>query len=85
MNMKTVRIIISLVLIGIFPLTSMASIEVVGSLRHVHKGNKGDVYKGEIKINNSGDTDQEVRIYQTDLLYNYEDYTFYDDPVTHSR
>jgi len=64
---------------------SIASIEVVGSLRHVHKGMRGDVYKGEIKINNSGDNDQEVRIYQTDLLYNYEDYTFYDDPVTHGR
>jgi len=83
--MKTTKLFLTFLLISIFPLISIASIEVVGSLRHVHKGMRGDVYKGEIKINNSGDTDQEVKIYQTDLLYNYEDFTFYDEPVTHSR
>jgi len=65
--MKTTKLFLTFLLISIFPLISIASIEVVGSLRHVHKGMRGDVYKGEIKINNSGDTDQEVKIYQTDL------------------
>lgn len=83
--MRTIKLFFALFLIAFLPSLSFASIEVVGSLRHINKGIKGDVYKGEIKIQNSGETDQEVRIYQTDLLYNYEDFTFYDEPVTHSR
>ena len=83
--MKTIKFIFAYLLICIFPLISLASIEVVGSLRHINKGVPGDVYTGEIKIQNSGDTDQEVRIYQTDMLYNFEDYTMYDAPVSHPR
>ncbi len=83
--MKTIKLFFAYLFISILPLFSIASIEVVGSLRHIHKGISGDVYKGEIKIQNSDDLDQEVRIYQTDLLYNFEDFTFYDEPVTHNR
>lgn len=83
--MKTIKLSFILFLIGLFPLISIASIEVVGSLRHINKGIVGDVYKGEIKIQNSGDLEQEVRIYQTDLLYDYEDFTYYNDPVSHKR
>lgn len=83
--MKTIKLSITFLLIGLLPLFSNASIEVVGSLRHINKVALGDVYKGEIKIQNSGDVEQEVRIYQTDLLYNYEDFTYYNDPVSHDR
>jgi len=83
--MRTIQLFFAFFLITLIPLVSVASIEVVGSLRHINKGEKGDVYKGEIKIQNSGNTDQEVKIYQTDLLYNYEDFTYYNDPVSHDR
>jgi len=83
--MRTIQLFFAFFLITLIPLISVASIEVVGSLRHINKGEKGDVYKGEIKIQNSGNTDQEVKIYQTDLLYNYEDFTYYNDPVSHDR
>ena len=83
--MNRIKLFIVFFLIALFPLLSTASIEVVGSLRHINKGIQGDIYKGEIKIQNSGDTDQEIKIYQTDLLYNYEDFTFYNDPVSHNR
>lgn len=83
--MKTIKIITALIVMNILAISSFASIEVEGSLRHIHKGAPGEVYSGEIKIRNSGESDQEVRVYQTDLLYNYEDFTFYDDPVSHSR
>lgn len=66
-------------------LNSFASIEVIGSLRHINKVAKGSVYTGEIKIQNSGEADQEVKVYQTDLLYNYEDFTYYNEPVSHLR
>lgn len=63
-------------LISLLPVVSMASIEVVGSSRHIHTGVQGDVYKGEIKIHNSAETDQEVKIYQKDLLNNYDSISF---------
>lgn len=68
-----------------FTATAFASVEVLGSLKHVHQAKPGDVIKGEIKIQNNDPTDQEVRIYQTDLLYNHEDQTFYDEPGAHKR
>ncbi len=83
--MKTIKLIAALIFMNILTLTSYSSIEVEGSLRHIHKGIPGDTYSGEIKITNNSDIEQEVRIYQTDLLYNYEDFTYYDDPVSHNR
>lgn len=60
--------------------TTQASVEVIGSLRQVYNTKPGDVVKGQILIQNSDSIDQEVRIYQTDLLYNFRDQTFYDEP-----
>ncbi|MCX6256437.1 MAG: hypothetical protein NTW49_00815 [Bacteroidia bacterium] len=67
------------------PCILSATIEVVGSLRQVQTGNPGDTYKGQITMQNTGDSPQEVKIYQTDLQYNYEDQTYYEDPVSHNR
>ncbi|MBN2615932.1 MAG: hypothetical protein JXR71_09590 [Bacteroidales bacterium] len=83
--MKFNNFFLTCLLLLILPFTSKASIEVVGSLRHVHKGAAGDVYNGEIKIQNTGATDQEIKVYQTDLLYDYKDFTYYDTPVSHKR
>lgn len=84
-NIKVILSFTLLLFLINIPVILKASLEIEGSLRHIHKGVKGEVYKGEIKIHNSDKTNQEVKIYQTDLLYNYKDFTFYDDPVTHSR
>ena len=83
--MKFNNFFLTCLLILLLPFSSKASIEVVGSLRHVHKGVAGDVYKGEIKIQNTGSTDQEIKVYQTDLLYNYKDFTYYNTPVSQPR
>lgn len=83
--MKFKGIFLACFLSVLLPFTSRASIEVVGSLRHVHKGVAGEVYKGEIKVQNTGATDQEIKVYQTDLLYNYKDYTYYNTPVSQKR
>lgn len=58
---------------------SIASVEVIGSLKQVFTSNPGDIVKGQIAIQNSEEADQEVRIYQTDMLYNFQDQTFYDE------
>lgn len=83
--MKIIKLFLAILFIFNFPLFSKAAIEVEGSLRHVHNGVRGDVYKGEIKLRNSDEFEHEVKIYQTDLQYNYKDFTFYDEPVTHKR
>lgn len=63
----------------------MASVEVIGSLKQVFTSNPGETVKGQIRIQNNDATDQEVRIYQTDYLFNYQDQTFYDEPGTNKR
>lgn len=83
--MKKFRFLIILLLTSIIPLGSMGSIEVVGKLKHAYKGIPGEIFTGEITIKNSSDKAQEVRVYQTDLLYNYQDYTNYDEDETHPR
>ncbi|MFA6260562.1 MAG: hypothetical protein WC760_03780 [Bacteroidia bacterium] len=77
--------IICAVLITLLPFISSASIEIDGSLRLVHNGVQGEVYKGEIKIHNSDKFEQDAKIYQKELLYNYKGFTFYDEPTTHNR
>lgn len=83
--MKKVKYCLAYIILSLIPIMSIASIEVLGSLKHIHQGSPGDTLRGEIKLHNSDGIDQEVRIYQTDLLYNFEDYTFYDEPTTHAR
>ena len=69
----------------ILPLNIYASVEVIGSLKQVHVSNPGDVVKGQITIQNSDPTDQEVRIYQTDMMFNFQDQTYYDEPGLNKR
>ena len=83
--MKNIKSFLAFLFLSLLPIVSFASIEVLGSLKHLYNGISGDTLRGEIKLHNSENTDQEVRIYQTDLLYNFEDYTFYDEPITHER
>lgn len=83
--MKNINLIISLVVMSCFSMSSMASVEVIGSLKHKKTGKKGELLSGEIKLQNSDDTFQEVRVYQTDLLYNYLGYTAYEEDETHAR
>jgi len=83
--MKFKRLFLVLFLITYSSIATFASVEVLGSLKHVHNAKPGDVLKGEIRIQNTEDIPQEVRIYQTDLLYNYQENTFYDEPGAHGR
>jgi hypothetical protein len=79
---KTITLLSLLLLVSNF---SLASVEVLGNLKHSYKVKAGDVIKGEIQIQNNDSIDQEVRVYQTDLLYNLEEKTFYDEPGSHGR
>jgi len=83
-NKKTLPILICLFLV-LFTSRAFGSVEVLGSLKQNFTANPGETVKGEIRILNNETTDQEVRIYQTDLLYNLKDQTFYDEPKQHNR
>lgn len=83
--MKIYKLFLFLSFLTVLSLSSNASVEVLGSLKHIHNGKSGDVIKGEIRVQNNDNTDQEIRVYQTDLLYNTQDNTFYDEPGSHNR
>jgi len=82
LNKKLILFISSLFLL---PVGLMASVEVIGSLKQVFNTNPGDVVKGQILLQNNDATDQEVRIYQTDFLFNFKEQTFYDVPGGQKR
>ena len=73
------------IVLWVLPLFSFGAIEIIGSATHKHSGIQGDTYTGVITMRNLADTDQEVRIYQTDFLYNWEGQSFYDEPISHNR
>lgn len=83
--MKIKTVLLFTIFLSWFPSASFASIEVIGSLKHVNNASAGETYTGEVELQNSGDEPQEVTVYQTDLLYNFEEFTYYDEPVTHPR
>ncbi len=83
--MKSINYFLVFIVLWILPLYTFCAVEVLGSTIHKHTGISGDTYTGTIKIHNNGDNEQEVRIYQTDYLFNWEGQSFYDKPVSHNR
>lgn len=83
--MRIFKIVTSISLFLLLSLNANASVEVLGSLKHILNGKPGDVIKGEIYIHNNETTDQEVRVYQTDYKYNFQENTFYDAPNNLTR
>jgi hypothetical protein len=81
--MKLKKVI--LLLLICLPVCLQASVEVIGSLKHKYNVTQGETIKGVIKLKNQEAEDQEVRIYQTDMLYNYTERFFYDEPGSHKR
>jgi hypothetical protein len=54
-------------------------------LIYKYTAQKGETYSRVVKIHNTGDTDQEVRIYQRDYLYNSTGASFYNEPGSNNR
>lgn len=83
--MKLRRLVILAVVLGILPFSVKAGFEVLGSLVYKHTALPGETYTTEIQVHNTGDSEQEIRIYQRDYLFNHEGASFYDEPVSHGR
>lgn len=79
------KLILSLLSFFILPISLLASVEVIGSLKQVFSSNPGETVKGQIRIQNNDPADQEVRIYQTDYLFNFQEQTFYEEPGSNKR
>lgn len=79
------KIAFSTLLFILFPLLTFSAVEVIGSLKRVHTVNPGETVRGQIKLQNNDATDQEVRIYQTDYLFNHQEQTYYDEPGSNKR
>lgn len=83
--MKGRKVILAIMVLGLLPFYANAGFEVVGSLINKYSAQKGETYSAKIKIHNTGDGEQEVRIYQRDYLFNYTGASFYNEPGTHKR
>lgn len=79
------KILLVLILAGLTFISANAGIEVLGSTLLKYTAQKGETYSTVIKIHNTGAKDQEVRIYQTDYLFNYKGSSFYDEPGSQKR
>ena len=62
-----------------------AGVAVLNGLSHIYQSNSGELVKGWIEIQNSEDTDQAVKLYQRDYLFNCNGETHYNEPDSHSR
>lgn len=83
--MKARKIFLVIMALGLLPFYAKAGFEVMGTLIYKHIATKGETYTTVIKVHNTGDSDQEVRIYQRDYLYNHEGASFYNEPGTNKR
>lgn len=62
-----------------------AGIVVSNGLTHIYQVHNGELIKGKIEIENSGDQPQNVKLYLQDLGYNANGTTFYKDPSGNLR
>jgi hypothetical protein len=62
-----------------------AGIMIVGNMTHEKICQSGEVYKGEIIIRNTGDKEEEVRIYQTDYRFFCDGSSEYGEPNSLER
>ncbi len=57
-----------------------AATAVVGGLTRETTSRVGETYRGVVVLKNDGDEPQEVKLYQTDYMFNSEGTTFYGEP-----
>jgi hypothetical protein len=83
--MKNFTHLAALAAISLSPATSVAQIAVVGSTVEERTATPGESYVGTIVVRNQSQTDQPVRIYQTDYLFFADGTSHFSDPATTSR
>ena len=67
------------------PGKTKAGIIVLNGLTHLHDVQPGETYKGVIKVQNTAQKDQAVRLYLRDYFFRHTGETFYEEPGKQSR
>jgi hypothetical protein len=83
--MKLYIFCISVIILCGFSFLGSAKIEVIGKMIYRQAARSGEKYSSEFKVRNTGDLDQEVKIYLRDYTYNYKGDSYYDVPGTNKR
>ena len=68
-----------------WPFEANAGIQVMSKMTERYTAKKGETYTSQIQLYNTGNKEQEVKIYQQDYLYNYKGETKITEPVSHKR
>jgi len=83
--MKAKNILLIVVILGLMPFRILAGFEVVGSLTNKYVAQKGEKYSATLKVRNIGDTEQEVKLYLRDYVFDYQGASLYNEPGTLKR
>jgi hypothetical protein len=70
---------------GLVPPSCDAYVSIRGDLTHERQLRPGETYKGTIRVNNTGDEPEDVKIYKTDYRFDCNGSYFYDPPGGHNR
>jgi len=58
----------------------MAQVGIVGALTHEYSAVPGNSYEGSIEVNNPGEEEQEIKVYQTDYIFYADGTVVYGNP-----
>ena len=79
MKIKDIVIFLSLFFL-LIPYFAEAGVSIVGDLTHEKSAKAGETYSGIIFVRNTGETQQEVKAYQTDYLFFQDGSNIYGEP-----
>ena len=79
------RLLLILLIKGIFSSSAFAAIIILNGLSHKFKIEGGEIYKGVIEISNTENVSQTVKLYQTDYTFSSNGNTEYGTPGTTKR
>jgi hypothetical protein len=79
MKIKAIFIFLTLFFL-LIPYFAEAGVSVVGELAHEKSAKIGETYSGIIFVRNTGETQQEVKVYQTDYLFFQDGNNIYGEP-----
>lgn len=82
---KAGQIFVLLLILLCIYFQSQSSIVVLNGLTHENVAQKGDIYRGIIQIQNTGQTSRSVKVYQNDYWYSYSGESKHDPPGTMER
>lgn len=85
MNLRSTVLLVACCTACILPRPSTAYVAIRGELTHERQVSPGQTYKGTIRVNNTGDEPQEIKIYQTDYSFDAHGTYHYDPPGQDQR